>query len=89
MRKDNLHCFLGIDVIGLAFYHGRNKRSLVRLRDVLYHDLVIVNHVKKELLFSVGECPRLYADADIGIWVSQFSPAVVKVVMCTCHKQEL
>ena len=90
MRKDNLQCFLGIDVTGPAFNHRRNERSLLRLRDVPYHVHVIVNHVKKDrLLFSVGECPRLDVDADIGIWVRQCSPSVVKGVMCTCDKQKL
>ena len=90
MRKNNLHCFVGIDVFGSAFYHRRNKCSLVRLRDVANDMRIIVNHVEKDkLLSSVGECPRLDVDADIGIWVSQFPPVIVKDVMCTRDKQGL
>ena len=70
MRNDNLHRFLGIDVTGPAFNHRRNESSIVRLRDVPYHEHVIVNHMKKDrLLFSVGECSRLDLDTHIGIWM--------------------
>ena len=70
MRNNNLHRFLGIDVIGPALYHRRNERPLVCLRDVPNHIRVIVNHVEKDrLLFPVGECSRLNVDADIGIWM--------------------
>ena len=70
MRNNNLHRFLGIDVIGSALYHRRNERPLVCLRDVSNYKRVIVNHMEKDrLLFSVGECSSLDVDADIGIWV--------------------
>ena len=79
-----------MDVFGPALYHRRNERSLVRLRDVANHIRIIINHVEIDrLFFSVGECPRLDVDADIGIWVGQFSPVIVKDVMCARDKQEL